>query len=123
MTKDDQLLNTLIDKVSPVDVLKLEKIESKFVHKTNKDYVLISKLKRADDVIATQDSNCSKDVTYVYSIAMPKLDCRFCFDHELDHIPVFWDQILQKRNTPLYSYDCKKKQITNILIEYYQKIN
>lgn len=79
-------LNDFINKVTEtIDVNTIEKIDSKYVHKKNEDYVLISKIKTVPKEYLGLDTIDSHH--YLYSIALPKYDCLFCFDHELDHLP------------------------------------
>lgn len=81
-------LNDFINKVTEtIDVNTIEKIDSKYVHKKNEDYVLISKIKTVPKEYLGLDTIISDSHHYLYSIALPKYDCLFCFDHELDHLP------------------------------------
>lgn len=63
----------------------LKCIRKDFVHKRNEEYVLLSDIKRVpEEYIVQSDSEMQNSF---YSYALPKLDCSFCFDHELDHLP------------------------------------
>jgi hypothetical protein len=68
-------------------VNNLNKVDSKYVHKVNADYVLISDIKPVPKEYIDKDAAISDTHRYLYSIALPKFDCLFCFDHELDHLP------------------------------------
>lgn len=81
-------LSDFINKVTEtIDVNNIGKIDSEYVHKKNEDYVLISDIKTVPKEYLNKDSIMSDSHCYLYSIALPKYDCLFCFDHELDHLP------------------------------------
>ena len=86
--KQCEILSDFIYKVTEtIDVNNINKIDSKYVHKRNTDYVLLSDIKEVPKEYLNPDADHSASHKYLYTVALPKLDCRFCFDHELDHLP------------------------------------
>lgn len=69
------------------DAHNIKKIENAFVHKVNKDYVLISEIKEVPENYLNNDGEKDENCKFLYLVAFPKHDCVFCFDHELDHLP------------------------------------
>jgi hypothetical protein len=69
----------------PSDILNLQPIQKEFVHKSNKEYVWITEIKPVPEEYIVPSLLDVQHSFYAYAI--PKLDCNFCFDHELDHIP------------------------------------
>jgi len=60
-------------------------IRKEYVHKLNEEYVLLTKIRRIPEEYIIP-SDCDVQNSF-FAYALPKLDCSFCFDHELDHIP------------------------------------
>ncbi len=69
------------------EVYTVKKIDSIYVHKKNKEYVLISDIKEIPDEYIEEHAIRKDGNKYLYMFAFPKHDCAFCFDHELDHLP------------------------------------
>lgn len=86
--KNCNVLKLFIDYMSEgIDFNNIKKIESVFVHKKNKDYVLISNIHEIPEKFITDEAITGVNHKYLYAMALPKYDCLFCFDHELDHLP------------------------------------
>ncbi len=80
---------SFIDKMSEnLNSKNIKKIDKHYVHKENNDYVLISEIHEIPLEFLTDSALAKpKNHKFLYSIALPKYDCLFCFDHELDHMP------------------------------------
>lgn len=86
--KQCYILSDFINKVTEsIEVNNIARINSEYVHKKNEDYVLISDIKTIPKEYLSNDAVMLDSHRYLYSIALPKYDCLFCFDHELDHLP------------------------------------
>ena len=69
-----------------IELGAIPKIDKRFVHKINPEYVLISDIKEIPREFLN-DFPESEDNQLLYTTAHPKYDCEFCFDHPLDHLP------------------------------------
>lgn len=61
-------------------------IENKYVHKHNKENVLISNIMEMTSDVQSMNG-IESDTQYFGAIAYPDYECSFCFDHKLDHLP------------------------------------
>ncbi len=64
-----------------------EPIEKEYIHELNNKYSLISGIERISNQFITNSKEENNQI-YYYSVALPNYECPFCFDHELDHIPI-----------------------------------
>lgn len=78
--------NEFIEKIfDEIDIELIEAIDRDYVHKQNENYVLISNIYEVPKDYLNNELNVFGNA--FYTIARTKLDCTFCFDHELDHVP------------------------------------
>ena len=60
-------------------------IKKEYVHKLNEKYALLTEIRQVpEEYIISSDLDVQNSF---FTYALPKLDCNFCFDHELDHVP------------------------------------
>jgi hypothetical protein len=69
----------------PTNIENLKPIRKEFVHKLNEEYVWITDIEEVQERYLVPSELDVQNSFYAY--ALPKLNCNFCFDHELDHIP------------------------------------
>lgn len=78
--KQCYILSDFINKVTEsIEVNNIARINSEYVHKKNEDYVLISDIKTIPKEYLSNDAVMLDSHRYLYSIALPKYDCLFCF--------------------------------------------
>jgi len=85
--KNFNILETFVNNISNVDMANAKRIDNEYVHKIDKAYSLISEIKEISKKDINTESIYAKNHKFLWSIALPKYDCSFCFDHELDHLP------------------------------------
>jgi len=86
MDLQNYVLNSFVEKLcNEASWSNFQKIEKKYVHKNNQEYVLISDIQKVP--IHYTHEIPSRFYEAYYCFAHPKLDCPFCFDHQLDHVP------------------------------------
>lgn len=87
METRSEISESMIKNLTSILNLKsLSVIEKQYVHKQNQDYVLVSDVEEITDEVVGDLKQKSTE-KFFYATAFPKLDCSFCFDHELDHLP------------------------------------
>lgn len=84
--KEIRVSKSFIEKIfNEINMDTTRAINSHYVHKKNEENVLISNVTKVPETYISNAKNIVGNT--FYSVALPKIDCPFCFDHELDHIP------------------------------------
>lgn len=86
-TKSEISESVIKDLTNILNVKNFSTIENQYVHKQNKDYVLVSDIEDITDSVVKVMKIKSENERFFYATAFPKFNCSFCFDHELDHLP------------------------------------